>query len=308
MHRSIADKARFAVGLVGVAVVSAVVWLTMWAAIAPPAFGWSPVAVTSGSMEPRIDTGDIVIVEPFDGGVLAPGTVIVFDSSSSRGKITHRIVEVTASGDYVTRGDANGRIDSTPVSPDEIVGVGRMLVPGVGRPIVWVENGQWSMLVAAGLVLLLAAWASRWALLKRYDPWRGGVHVPPPPSGGRRSRFRLVPVVLIVLVALTAGAVTTQSRATFAAFSGNASSSVIADVLQPPTGVTATGGGDVTLSWTITPDTYASGHRVFRATSPGGPYTQIAQTTPRTTAPTTTSSVRTPPTGRARTATRTAPP
>ena len=61
---------------------------------------------------------------------------------------------------------------------------------------------------------------------------------------------------------------------------GNTSST---DTLNPPTGLTATGGASVTLNWTATVDAYASGHRVLRGTASGGPYTQIAQVTPRTT-------------------------
>ncbi|MDP2674685.1 MAG: hypothetical protein Q8Q00_07240 [Dehalococcoidia bacterium] len=55
------------------------------------------------------------------------------------------------------------------------------------------------------------------------------------------------------------------------------------DTLDPPTGLTATGGSSsIVLNWTATVDTYASGHRVLRGTASGGPYTQIAEVTPRT--------------------------
>ena len=47
--------------------------------------------------------------------------------------------------------------------------------------------------------------------------------------------------------------------------------------------MTATDGATITVDWTATTDTYATGHRVFRATSSGGPYTQIAEVTPQTT-------------------------
>ena len=55
------------------------------------------------------------------------------------------------------------------------------------------------------------------------------------------------------------------------------------DTLDTAAGLTATGTGPINLSWTATVDTYASGHRVFRSTSAGGPYTQITEVTPRTT-------------------------
>ena len=55
------------------------------------------------------------------------------------------------------------------------------------------------------------------------------------------------------------------------------------DTLNPPTLLAATSGASASLSWTATADTYASGHRVLRGTATGGPYTQIAEVTPRTT-------------------------
>jgi len=56
------------------------------------------------------------------------------------------------------------------------------------------------------------------------------------------------------------------------------------DTLTPPTNPKGGGGATVTLNWTITSKTYASGYRVLRGTASGGPYSQIAQVTPRTTA------------------------
>ena len=55
-----------------------------------------------------------------------------------------------------------------------------------------------------------------------------------------------------------------------------------AEVLDPPTALdaTATLGLIVTLTWTPTIDARATGYRVLRGTSNGGPYTQIATTGP----------------------------
>jgi hypothetical protein len=55
------------------------------------------------------------------------------------------------------------------------------------------------------------------------------------------------------------------------------------DTLDPPTGLTATGGASIVLDWTAAVDTYASGYHVQRSTTSGGPYAQIAEVTPRTT-------------------------
>jgi len=54
------------------------------------------------------------------------------------------------------------------------------------------------------------------------------------------------------------------------------------DSLNAPTALTATGGTSVSLNWAATVDAYATGHRVYRGTTSGGPYSLIAEVTPRT--------------------------
>ena len=297
--------------------ITAVVWLVLWAAVIPLVRGWSPVAVVSGSMAPLIDSGDIVVAAPYDGRALDAGAVIVFDNPTGTGSMTHRVVDVTPTGDYVTRGDANGHIDSTPVPPDTIQGVGRILVPAIATPFVWANNGQWTHLMIAAVAILAALWASRWALLARHNPWQ---HRPPPPvtdsittigallgiwptpqpaavsqttsaapptpTRARRGPKRLAIATTTIAFAVSAALVAPpmiQAQAAFTNAPDNTGNSWTGDTLAPPTGLTATGGATITLDWTATIDSYATGHRILRSTSPGGPYTQIAEITPRTT-------------------------
>ena len=57
------------------------------------------------------------------------------------------------------------------------------------------------------------------------------------------------------------------------------------ETLDPPTGLSASAALllRVNLSWSVTPDTRATGYQVLRGTASGGPYTQVATVTPRTT-------------------------
>ena len=56
------------------------------------------------------------------------------------------------------------------------------------------------------------------------------------------------------------------------------------ETLDPPTNVnaTATLGLIVTITWTPTVDTRATGYQILRGTVNGGPYTQVGTVTPRT--------------------------
>jgi hypothetical protein len=72
------------------------------------------------------------------------------------------------------------------------------------------------------------------------------------------------------------------SLAVFTSSASNIGSALATDTLAPPTGLTASGGASIDLTWTATTTTYASGYHILRGTAAGGPYTEIAQLTPRT--------------------------
>ena len=128
-----------------------VLWLVAWAALPALLFAWQPVLITSGSMGPTISPGDIILIaEPPADDLLTQGAVITFpDPALPGGLITHRIDGVREDGLYRTRGDANGSPDPTPVEPDEVVGQGRLLVPLVGLPVLWLRTDS----VSFGLFL-----------------------------------------------------------------------------------------------------------------------------------------------------------
>ena len=73
-----------------------------------------------------------------------------------------------------------------------------------------------------------------------------------------------------------------SSSAAFVATSGNGPNSFASGSLAPPTTLQASGGGEVGLKWEPTVDVAASGHRVYRSIVSGGPYTLVAEVTPRT--------------------------
>jgi signal peptidase len=75
--------------------------------------------VTSGSMEPTIDTGDgFVAVPAAVSGPVEPGDVVVFQAEEVNGGqlTTHRVVEETEQG-FITKGDANPVTDQANDEP-----------------------------------------------------------------------------------------------------------------------------------------------------------------------------------------------
>lgn len=108
-----------------------------------PLFGNQGLIVRSGSMEPVIGVGDLVVVRPLakkaspDRSSYKAGDIIAYKSEVNSGLIvTHRIIEVKNSGgsvEYLTKGDANNNRDQGLVSPDQVLGRKIMVVPYIGK-------------------------------------------------------------------------------------------------------------------------------------------------------------------------------
>lgn len=151
------DWARIAVASLSRTLLVAAVLLLGWAA-APSAFGWTSTTVVTGSMEPRIHPGDVVVARPLAREQLAVGQVLLVDDPDHEGRLRlHRYVSTTANGALVLRGDANPADDSSPVAAEAVHGAGFLRVPYVGLPGMWLREGRMlelALLVAATLALL----------------------------------------------------------------------------------------------------------------------------------------------------------
>lgn len=91
------------------------------------------------------------------------------------------------------------------------------------------------------------------------------------------ARRALVGGLVVAVAAL--GQASDVTHSAFSGSTSNESNSISADTLDPPAGLAAGGTATVELTWTATPDAYATGYRVYRATASGGPYTEIATVT-----------------------------
>lgn len=96
----------------------------------------SAYSVMSGSMEPAIKTGGIVVSIPLKD--YKTGDVITFkESEKSKVLVTHRIVAKYYSyekNDYIfyTKGDANRTLDTKPITRNQIIGQTVLSMPGLG--------------------------------------------------------------------------------------------------------------------------------------------------------------------------------
>ena len=160
------------------AVLFAVLGMLAWAML-PFALGWSPTTVMTGSMEPRISAGDVVISRPVPTGTAALGHVLLVDDPDQAGKLRlHRYVEDAPDGGLILRGDANQSNDSSPVTPEAVHGVAVLRVPFVGLPVVWMAEKNWGNLaavfVAVSALTLAAASGSSATPRSGQEPARAG--------------------------------------------------------------------------------------------------------------------------------------
>jgi hypothetical protein len=98
------------------------------------------------------------------------------------------------------------------------------------------------------------------------------------------KRLPASPLLLALAVGLVVAAISaTGALALFTEGGSVGSNTFVADTLNPASDTSATGGTTVSLGWTATGDTYATGHKVYSASTTGGPYSWVADVTPRTT-------------------------
>lgn len=114
--------------------------------------------VHTGSMEPAITPGDIV-VDRRDITALKPGDVITFRySDSSTEVVTHRVAAIDDDGTITTKGDANDTDDLWAVRPDQVIGRVTALVPGLGYAVVYLQHPTGLVSLATTVLCIALLW------------------------------------------------------------------------------------------------------------------------------------------------------
>lgn len=134
--------------------------------LAALACGWSPSVVVSGSMEPALSRGDVVIIRAVPADEVGGGAVIAFHDDTHGGRLTtHRAIERQGTT-YVTKGDANRGPDPMPVTPAKLEGVVSAVVPWVGAGWLCLQDRHWDYLAAMVLAYALLIRGCREAPLR----------------------------------------------------------------------------------------------------------------------------------------------
>jgi signal peptidase len=110
----------------------------------PLAFHGRPLTVMSGSMQPTIMTGDVVIAMPIAPLDARPGDIVSFNDPGRGGKlVTHRVRSMRRSGakvDFVTKGDANNSVEKWRIDADKNISRTALRLPKLGRALVFART------------------------------------------------------------------------------------------------------------------------------------------------------------------------
>ncbi|HEV2123225.1 MAG TPA: signal peptidase I [Chloroflexota bacterium] len=161
----------------GLTVFCAVAIATVLAlSVGPRFFAYETFIVRSGSMEPAIRTGSIVVVQPVPPLSIRVGDVITYRRPEDPDTtITHRVVEVrppagpAAAPVFRTKGDANASVDPWEVQLQGVAWREVFSVPFAGYVFAFTQQpvGRFLFLVIPGLGLA-ALWLHRqWMTLRR---------------------------------------------------------------------------------------------------------------------------------------------
>lgn len=91
--------------------------------------------VLSGSMQPAIAPGDIVVVNSVDPNQIEKGEIITYRLPDSETPTTHRVVAVDRTDqslEFRTKGDANENVDPASVPAEAVVGEVMFVIPYIG--------------------------------------------------------------------------------------------------------------------------------------------------------------------------------
>lgn len=115
----------------------------------PMPFGYGAAVVLSGSMEPEMSKGDLIVVKELE--TYRENDIVVYQSKSSL--VVHRII--TIDGDAViTQGDANNAPDD-PISLSAIKGKVLLRIPYVGRVVNLIKTPIGTISIVAIAILLI---------------------------------------------------------------------------------------------------------------------------------------------------------
>lgn len=107
----------------------------------PSFLGYKPFIVLSGSMEPEIMPGDLILTRTIASEDIKVGDVVTFRSDKTT-TVSHRVIKVSTEGglSFETKGDANVGADKGTVLPESIEGKYILRIAKLGNMALFLQT------------------------------------------------------------------------------------------------------------------------------------------------------------------------
>ena len=126
-------------------------------------FGYRTYIVSSGSMEPYLKVGDIILVDKVDSAQeIKVDDIITFTQGDGK-DITHRVIEIKDVNDnrsFVTKGDNNNDIDPNEVKFENIRGKYSSKISGIGKFILSVKT-SFGAIIFVIIIFIIYFWMGK---------------------------------------------------------------------------------------------------------------------------------------------------
>lgn len=130
------------------------------------AAGYRGAVILTGSMEPALSPGDLVVVRRMPAADIRAGQIVSFRDDKHGVTITHRVTAVRPAAHgarlaVTTQGDANNAAEHWTTTPEATVGRVVATLPHVGRVTNWTGSPTGRVLVLGIIGVLVAGLALR---------------------------------------------------------------------------------------------------------------------------------------------------
>jgi signal peptidase len=138
-----------------------------------PRFGWRVDTVLSGSMEPTLKVGGIVITRPVPFDDIKEGDIITYLAPSDNKLTSHRVNSISGSFllGFATKGDANEQPDPYLVPMEAVVGKVVFTLPYIGYVTNFIKTpaGFLVLLGIPGIIVIIMEIRNIWCVLYGRD-------------------------------------------------------------------------------------------------------------------------------------------
>lgn len=129
----------------------------------PSVGGYFPMIVLTDSMDPEIQSGDLIFCHTVEAEAVQVGDIISFYDPMGNGStvVTHRVMEIKDEGtglSFITKGDNNNTEDQMPVQAEDVISLYKSRIAGAGNIAMFMQTTPGLIVCVIVPMILLIGW------------------------------------------------------------------------------------------------------------------------------------------------------